>query len=143
MRRSSVAALAALLLAAVAPQQKLWDVEALAKAPAVTPAEGFEADGLRALFYEGVPYRGAPTRVFAWYGAPKVEGKVPAMVLVHGGGGTAFADWAKLWTSRGYAAIAMDLCGCVPRKGKSGWERLEQGGPPGWGGFEQIDGEEP
>ena len=64
------------------------------------------------------------------------------MVLVHGGGGTAFADWAKLWTGRGYAAIAMDLCGCVPRKGKSGWERLEQGGPPGWGGFDQIDGDE-
>jgi dienelactone hydrolase len=68
--------------------------------------------------------------------------KVPAMVLIHGGGGTAFADWAKLWTGRGYAAIAMDLCGCVPRKMKNGWERHEQGGPPGWGGFEQIDGEE-
>jgi cephalosporin-C deacetylase-like acetyl esterase len=61
------------------------------------------------------------------------------MVLVHGGGGTAFADWVKLWVARGYAAIAMDLCGCLPRKGKSGWERLPDGGPPGWGGFDQID----
>jgi len=123
--------------------QSSWDREALSKPPSTAAAEGFEAEGLKSITYEGRPWKGKPTRVFAWVGLPKAEGKVPAMVLVHGGGGTAFADWAKLWTSRGYAAIAMDLCGCVPRKGKSGWERLEQGGPPGWGGFEQIDGEEP
>jgi dienelactone hydrolase len=39
------------------------------------------------------------------------------MVLVHGGGGTAFADWVKLWNDRGYAAIAIDTCGSVPSKG--------------------------
>lgn len=64
------------------------------------------------------------------------------MVLVHGGGGTAFADWAKLWAGRGYAAIAMDLCGAVPRKAQKAWERHEKGGPPGWGGFDQTDGPE-
>jgi hypothetical protein len=37
------------------------------------------------------------------------------MVLVHGGGGTAFAEWVRLWVGRGYAAIAMDPCGCVPK----------------------------
>ena len=37
--------------------------------------------------------------------------------LVHGGGGTAFADWVKLWNSRGYAAIAMDNCGSIPSRG--------------------------
>lgn len=36
------------------------------------------------------------------------------MVLIHGGGGTAFAEWAWLWARRGYAAIAMDLGGCKP-----------------------------
>jgi hypothetical protein len=58
---------------------------------------------------------------------------------VHGGGGTAFSDWAKLWTSRGYAAIAMDLCGAVPRRKGNAWERHEHGGPPGWGGFDRVD----
>ncbi|HEY1083421.1 MAG TPA: PhoPQ-activated protein PqaA family protein, partial [Prosthecobacter sp.] len=33
---------------------------------------------------------------------------------IHGGGGTAFADWAHLWARRGYAAIAMDLSGSRP-----------------------------
>jgi len=119
--------------------QSSWDLDALSKPPAVHEAPGFETDGLRAVFYDGPEHAGKPTRVFAWIGAPKAEGKVPAMVLVHGGGGTAFAEWTKLWVSRGYAAIAMDLCGSVPRKAKSGWERHEHGGPPGWGGFDQID----
>lgn len=128
-----------LILARAAAAQSSWDFEALSKAPKSVAAEGFEVEGLKAIYYDGVPLKGEPTKVFAWVGVPKAEGKVPAMVLVHGGGGTAFSDWAKLWTSRGYAAIAMDLCGCVPRKAKSGWERHEQGAPPGWGGFGAID----
>jgi dienelactone hydrolase len=131
-----------LVLGRAAAAQSSWDLEALSKAPRTALAEGFEVDGLRAITYDGLPWKGRPTRVFAWVGIPKAERKVPAMVLVHGGGGTAFADWAKLWTARGYAAIAMDLCGALPRKAKSGWERHEQGGPPGWGGFDQIEGDE-
>lgn len=119
----------------------MWDLKALGQAPAAFPAQGFEVEGLQALFYEGPPFRGHPTRVFAWLGMPRVEPgqQVPGMVLVHGGGGTAFADWVRLWNSRGYAAIAMDTCGCVPRGSYGNWERHEAGGPPGWGGFDQID----
>jgi dienelactone hydrolase len=36
------------------------------------------------------------------------------MVLVHGGGGKAFRDWAEHWASRGYVALAMDTAGCGP-----------------------------
>lgn len=135
-------ALLVLILARAAAAQSSWDLEALSKAPRTAEMEGFQVEGLKAITYEGPAWKGNPTRVFAWVGLPKAEGKVPAMVLVHGGGGTAFSDWAKLWTSRGYAAIAMDLCGSVPRKVKNGWERLPEGGPPGWGGFDQIDGAE-
>ena len=49
---------------------------------------------------------------------------LPVVVLVHGGGGTAFKEWAKLWAKRGYAAIAMDLAGCGPQR-----KRLAKGGP--------------
>jgi dienelactone hydrolase len=129
-----------MLLLALA--QSSWDLETLSKAPKQVAAEGFESEGLKAVYYDGLPWKGKPTRVFAWIGVPKSDAKVPAMVLIHGGGGTAFAEWVKLWTGRGYAAIAMDLCGCVPRKKDKAWERQDQGGPPGWGGFEQIDGDE-
>ncbi|MEM1443716.1 MAG: PhoPQ-activated protein PqaA family protein, partial [Verrucomicrobiota bacterium] len=40
--------------------------------------------------------------------------KIPGIVLIHGGGGTAFSDWVWLWAKRGYAAIAMDLSGRRP-----------------------------
>jgi dienelactone hydrolase len=118
-----------------------WNLERLSNAPEAYPAEGFEAQDVRALFYEGLPWKGKPTRVFAWYGAPenKTDERLPAMVLVHGGGGTAFDEWVRLWNRRGYAAIAMDLCGCVPSGSYGNWLRHGHGSPPGWGGFEQID----
>lgn len=55
--------------------------------------------------------------VFVYVGLPEnatAENKVPAMVLVHGATGTAFYDWVEMWTSRGYAAIAMDTEGRMP-----------------------------
>jgi pimeloyl-ACP methyl ester carboxylesterase len=122
-----------------APQ---FDLQALSRPPATSPAEGFSADGVRAFFYEGPPFQGRPTRVFAYYGAPQAAPgtKVPALVLIHGGGGSAFDRWVRVWTARGYAAIAMDLCGCVPRGTYGHWERQAQGGPPGWDAcFDQLD----
>jgi dienelactone hydrolase len=100
-----------------------WDLEQLQKAP---PATWGEKSGLvQEVYYEGEPLDGKPTRVFAYYGRPAIgDGPFAGMVLVHGGGGTAFAEWATLWAERGYAAIAMDLAGCGP-----GRKRLPDGGP--------------
>ena len=84
-----------------------------------------EAIHVEEVYYEGEPLAGRPTRVFAYYARPASgEGPFPAMVLVHGGGGTAFEEWATLWARRGYAALAMDLAGCGP-----GRKRLADGGP--------------
>ncbi|HEV2690363.1 MAG TPA: prolyl oligopeptidase family serine peptidase, partial [Bryobacteraceae bacterium] len=46
-----------------------------------------------------------------------------------------------LWTARGYAALALDTCGQLPRKaaGEKTWERDPLSGPAGWGGFDQVD----
>jgi dienelactone hydrolase len=70
-------------------------------------------------------YRNKPTRVFAYLARPEGgKGKLPAMVLVHGGGGAAFEQWAELWAKRGYVALAMDLAGQGPDR-----QRLPDGGP--------------
>jgi len=122
-----------------------WDMAELGKAPKTFPAEGIQARGVRALFFEGPAFRGKPTRVFAWLALPKVADgrKVPGIVLVHGGAGTAFARWVRQWTARGYAAIAMDTCGRVPKPGKiEPGRRHRHAGPDGWGGWDQLDGPE-
>ncbi len=121
--------------------QKIWNVEELRQVPAVYDAPGFCEDGVRALFYENVEWRGRPTRAFAWYGCPadaSAEKPVPGIVLVHGGGGTALADWVRVWNAKGYAAIAMDNCGGVPAwsvcpYSKPVWPRHQFSGPAGWG----------
>jgi len=76
------------------------------------------------VYYESEPFEGHPTRVFAYYARPaKGDGPFPAMLLVHGGGGKAFADWARHWAERGYVALAMDTAGHGPQG------RLPDGGP--------------
>jgi len=117
-----------------------WDVAALSQVPASYPAPGLESEGVRPLYFDGLPWKGSPTRVFALVGIPAHQPgeKVPGMVLVHGGGGTAFAEWVRLWTSRGYAAIAMDTCGCTAGGANGKRPRHEHGGPPGWGGWDQT-----
>ena len=129
-------------VAAVESKGIRFDLDALSTAPTVFPAEGIPADGVKAFFFEGVPYQGKPTRVFAYYGVPSNSAgkKLPAMVLIHGGGGTAFDRWVKVWNERGYAAIAMDTCGCVPVGTYGNWQRHEHGGPPGWdASFDQLE----
>ncbi|GHU99109.1 hypothetical protein FACS1894211_03950 [Clostridia bacterium] len=86
------------------------------------PAYDYNA-GIRAIEYKSISYLGLQTRVFAYLGFPSgadAAHKVPAVVLVHGAGGTAFPAWVKLWTDRGYAAIAIDTEGRRPDKTKGG-----------------------
>ncbi len=99
-----------------------WNLNALQTAP---KAEWGERTNLvQPVYYEGEPFHGQPTRVFAYYGRPaEGQGPFPAMVLVHGGGGKAFSAWAEHWAKRGYCALAMDLSG----NGPAG--RLPEGGP--------------
>lgn len=108
--------------------------------PAVQPAEGFgDEPGVRAIFFDGLPSLGKPTKVFAWLGLPpNRSGKAPGVVLVHGGGGTAFKEWVKKWNDHGFAAIAIAVEGQTdrqaPTRAKSesnprGWERHAHAGP--------------
>ena len=106
---------------------------------------------VHSLLYEGEQFQGKSTEVFAFYASPSTiaggdskaeEASYPGVVLIHGGGGTAFAEWVLMWAKRGYAAIAMDLAGSrppdpkydtagqlVPQRDRSLRKRLPNGGP--------------
>jgi hypothetical protein len=77
------------------PQPGLDDCPAADKSYQVKDLAG-QYFTIRPIFYEAMPYKGRATTVFAWIGLPspsvkvtdsKSNAKVPAMVLVHGGGG--------------------------------------------------------
>ncbi len=96
-----------------------WNLDALKKT--VPQMKWLRQDQpVHSLLYTGERFQGRETEVFAFYASPGTIGeagsrkKFPGVVLIHGGGGTAFADWAFLWARRGYAAIAMDLAGSRP-----------------------------
>lgn len=99
-----------------------WDVTALQTAD-VKPEWGETVGKSREVYYPGEPFKGKPTRVFAYYSKPAGDGPFPAVVLVHGGGGKAFREWAEHWSARGYCALAMDLAGKGPK------DKLADGGP--------------
>ena len=105
----------------------------VAKTPRVVRVADYDPtdaawSNIRAITYDGADLGGKKTKVFAYIGYPEgasASKKAPAVVLVHGGGGHAFAEWVKLWTDRGYVAIAMDTTGFFPSeagKGKAGRE---------------------
>lgn len=111
-------------------------VDKCAQAPKVHEAEGFKPEGtVRAIFYDALPWQGKPTRVFAWIGLPaRLTGKVPGMVLVHGGGGTAFKEWVQKWNAEGFAAISIAVEGQTDvnenkAKGRPVWARHALSGP--------------
>ena len=107
------------LLTITSNAKEIWDLEALSTAPAFRWDD--EKSSVRSLIYEGASIDGKATEVFAFYADPSTVGMAdapeapyPAVVCIHGGGGTAFAEWVNLWARRGYAAISMDLSGHRP-----------------------------
>src|ERR1051325_2679283 len=91
----------------------LWDMHALSRPPVATWGE--RKGLLQEVYYQGEPLNGKTTRIFAYFAKPDSPGPFPGMVLVHGGGGTAFSEWAVHWAKRGYAAISMNLAGRDPK----------------------------
>ena len=99
-----------------------WSEELWRQAPQATWGE--RRGLVQEVYYESEPYQGHPTRVFAYFARPdSPTGPLPAVLLVHGGGGKAFSAWVEHWAQRGYAALAMDLSGVGPQG------RLPDGGP--------------
>ena len=126
----------------------IWNLEKLAVTPEVYPTDRFTEKGLQALFYSNVPYKGRETRVFAWYGCPEwasAANPAPGIVAVHGGGGTAFADWCHHWINLGFAVIAMDNCGGTPcwsecPQHHDQWPRHDFSGPDNCGCESGVNG---
>lgn len=64
------------------------------------------------IYYNSRPYSRQPTRIFGYFAYQKNHrGKLPAILLSHGGGGGASLPRSLSWARRGYAVLAIDLPG--------------------------------
>ena len=99
-----------------------------------------EPANIHSLFFDSLPYEGKATKTFAWLGIPEKKAgqeKVPGIVLVHGGGGTAFKEWVERWNNHGFAAISIAVEGQTDQKGSgakegcipTGWRQHADSGP--------------
>ncbi|WP_158972774.1 S9 family peptidase [Paraglaciecola sp. L3A3] len=113
------------------------DMTALANA--TTTPKVYDAvkrdNGITELYLEGQHYQGKPTRIFALYSAPQTpyvtkSGEIPAVVLVHGGGGSAFEQWVTKWNDAGFAAISIAVEGQTDQKDANNkWQKHAFSGP--------------
>lgn len=64
------------------------------------------------IYYQSRSYQRKPTKIFGYFCYPvHRHGKLPAILLSHGGGGTASLPRSISWASRGYAVLSIDLPG--------------------------------
>jgi len=108
-----------------------WPMDVLQSLPppqigsTVQVRQGDRTLALSEIYFPCVHYLGRPTRAFGYYARPaQASAPLPAILLIHGGGGTADPYWARHWAGRGYAALALDLYGQGPNQTK-----LSDGGP--------------
>ena len=118
----------------------------LTQVPKMHLAKGTRAtDNPKAIYFDALPYEGKNTRAYAWLGLPKkTVGKIPGVVLVHGGGGSAFKEWVERWNDKGFAAISIAVEGQTDNKvdndeGKKEWQKHPWAGPSRVGIFGDSD----
>jgi dienelactone hydrolase len=93
--------------------EKYWNYAELSRTPQFreSPYADSKCEGLRDVLIQGAPVNGQPAEFFAYYGYPETpmpKGGYPAVLLIHGGGGTAFPQYTKLWIKQGYVVMALD-----------------------------------
>ena len=101
---------------------QFWRMEELSAVPACRPAAEPESayPGLKPLYVSGKGPNGMAADFFCYYGHPEgpaPKGGFPGVVLVHGGGGTAFPNYVRDWIGLGFAVIAPDWYNQRPAPG--------------------------
>ncbi len=132
MNHSLIALFSALLafaepLAAAEPPQsikELWADFDPRKEPLETEVlKEWEQDGVncRIIRYEVGVFKGAHSRVAAFYAFPKSGSKLPAILQMHGGGQSASLNSVVTYAKRGYASLSINWGGNKMSLGQETW----------------------
>ncbi len=74
----------------------------------------------------GAPYKGRLTLFHAYLATPKIKKGAPGILLIHGGGGHSFLEWAKKYQEEGYYALTLDWGGFFPTGLDAGKNELDE-----------------
>lgn len=106
------------------PLKQLWDIPLGPVSYQIIDSYRRGSIQVDEVYYASRHYKGKPVKIFGYfcYPANSVK-KLPGILLVHGGGGTAGLEGTLLWAKRGYAVLAIDL----PGKGEQRWQARSTG----------------
>ncbi len=103
---------------------KLWDIPTETILTETTKKYSYGNVNVEEIYYLSRQYKGEPSKIFGYYCYPKNQkGKLPAVLIVHGGGGSAKLNSTAKWAQNGYAALSIDL----PGKGQQRWRSRSTG----------------
>ena len=103
---------------------ELWDGYDPRKAPLeIEVLKEWEQDEVvcRIVRYQVGVFKGAPSRVAAFYAFPKGGTKLPAILEMHGGGQSASLNSVVTYAKRGYASISINWGGNKMSLGQETW----------------------
>jgi len=92
---------------------KYWKLDELKAPPAYRPSPFAESDApnMKALLVTGRGPKRSVAEFFCYYAVPstpKPEKGYPCVLLLHGGGGTAFSNYVEHYRTNGFAVLALD-----------------------------------
>ena len=100
--------------------KQLWDVPTGEVKAKTVKSYVMNRIKVEEIYYSSREFKGKPVKIFGYFCYPaKFSGKLPAILLSHGGGGTASRPRAVAWAKRGYAVLAIDLPGKGENRGGS------------------------
>lgn len=103
---------------------ELWaDFDSLEGSLETETLKEWEQDGVvcKIVRYQVGVFRGAPSRVAAFYACPRGGRKLPAIVEMHGGGQSASLNSVVTYAKRGYAGISINWGGNKMSLGQEIW----------------------
>lgn len=104
--------------------KKVWDIPLTAVGYEVIRSYNRNGIHVDEVQYLSRSYKGKPSKIFGYYCYPRnIKGKLPAILISHGGGGTADLGRTIRWAKRGYAVLTIDL----PGKGDQRWNSRSTG----------------
>ncbi len=99
------------LVVCAAPEADLWKIATPKELPFDEKVISATHDGgidYKEFYYTSETVNGEAYRIYAVYAAPQGKTALPAVLFIHGGGGTADANTVKTWAGMGYPCLSFD-----------------------------------